>query len=70
MTGRIDLRPEPPESTALTVSLRANLDEEPPHTHLIVREAIASLAEALGRVILEAATMPAADVREYAFDAT
>ena len=70
LTGKIDLRPEPPTSTALTVTLRANLDEEPPHTHLILREAIASLAEVLGRVIFEAAAAPATDDREYAFDAT
>lgn len=69
VTGRIDLRPEPPASTALTVSLRANLDEEPPHSHIIVREAIASLAETLGRTILHAATVPGSDDREYAFDA-
>jgi len=69
VTGRIDLHPEGPTSTALTVVLRANLDEELPHDHLMVREAIASLAEALGRTILEAAKVPAADDHEYAVTA-
>lgn len=64
--GRIDLRPEPPASTALTVTLRANLDEDPPQAHLIVREAIASLAEALGQAIIDAARIPAVDDREHA----
>ena len=66
VTGRIDLHPESPSSTSLTVVLQANLDEEPPHVHLMVREAIASLAEALSRTIFEAATAPAVDHREYA----
>ena len=69
ITGKIDLHPEAPASTALTVVLRANLGEEPPHSHLIVREAIASLAETLGRSILEAARVPAVDDREYAVTA-
>jgi len=66
VTGRIDLRPEASTSTAVTVTLRANLDEEPPREHVIVREAVASLAEALSRTIVDAARMPAADDREYA----
>ncbi|HYK53444.1 MAG TPA: hypothetical protein VEV38_07935 [Candidatus Eremiobacteraceae bacterium] len=69
VTGRIDLHPEAPASTALTVVLRANLDEELPHDHLMVREAISSLAEALGRTILEAAKVPAVDDHEYAVKA-
>lgn len=69
ITGKIDLHPEPPASTALTVILRANLDEEPPHSHLIVREAIASLAETLSRTILDAARLPAVDDREHAVTA-
>jgi len=66
VSGTIDLRPEGLRATALTVTLRANLDEEPPRDHLIMREAIASLAEALGRTILGIAQVPAVDDREYA----
>jgi len=69
VTGRIDLRPEAPASTAVTVTLRANLDEEPPREHVIVREAVTSLAEALGRTIVDAARMPEVDDREYAVTA-
>jgi len=50
----------------VTVTLRANLDTEPPREHVIVREAVASLAEALGRTIVDAARMPEVDDREYA----
>ena len=66
VAGWIDLQPEPPTSTAITVTLRANLDEEPPREHLILREAIASLAEALGRTVVDAARAPAVDDRGYA----
>ncbi|HET9342414.1 MAG TPA: hypothetical protein VFO25_05845 [Candidatus Eremiobacteraceae bacterium] len=67
--GRIDLHPEALTSTAVTVTLRANLDAEPPREHAIVREAVASLAEALCRTIVEAACVPAVDDREYAVTA-
>lgn len=66
VTGRIDLRPKTASSTALGVTLRANLDEEPPREHRYVREAIASLSEVLGRMVLDAAHVPAVDDREYA----
>lgn len=67
--GRIDLRPEASTSTVVAVTLQANLDEEPPREHTIVREAVASLAEALGRTIVDAARMPAVGDREYAVTA-
>jgi hypothetical protein len=67
--GRIDLRPEAPTSTAITVTLRANLDEEPPREHAVVREAVASLAEALSRTIVDVARMPAVDDGKYAVTA-
>ena len=65
VAGRIELRPKTTSSTALSVTLRADLDHEPPREHLLIREAIASLSEVLGRTILDAAHAPAED-REYA----
>lgn len=67
--GRIDLHPEPPTSTSVTVTLRANLDVEPAREHAVVREAVTSLAEALCRTIVEAARKPTVDDREYAVTA-
>jgi len=51
LVGAIELRPHPIRATALTVELRANLDEEPARAHLGLREAITSLADVLVRTI-------------------
>jgi hypothetical protein len=51
LVGAIELRPHPIRSTALTVELRANLDEEPARAHMGLREAITSLADVLLRTI-------------------
>jgi hypothetical protein len=69
ITGKIDLQPQSPSATSLVVVLQANLDEEPSCSHLFVREAIASLAEALGRTVLEAARVPASGDHEHAVTA-
>ena len=58
LTGWVELCPDEPRSE-LRVSLRANLAEEPPESHLMVREAIASLADVLGRTITAAVAPPA-----------
>lgn len=66
VSGRIELRPKTPSSTALSVTLRADLDAEPLREHLLIREAIASLSEVLGRTILDVAHVPALEGRDYA----
>jgi hypothetical protein len=63
VAGRVELRPKTASSTALSVMLRADLDSEPPRDHLLIREAIASLSEVLGRTILDVAHVPADEGR-------
>jgi hypothetical protein len=52
--GFVEVRPRSSTSTALTVSLVANLDDEARRHHLGVREAIASLADVLTTTIATA----------------
>ena len=57
LVGAIELHPHPICATALTVTLTANLDEEPTRFHLGLREAITSLADVLVRTIGAAASI-------------
>ena len=59
LTGWVELCPDQAQRSELRVALHANLAEEPPESHLMVREAIASLADVLGRTIAAAAAPPA-----------
>jgi len=51
VVGTVELLREAAGLTVARVQLTANLDEEPQHFHLALREAIASLAEVLIRTI-------------------
>src|SRR5450755_3838714 len=51
LTGYVEVRPASGSATAMTVMLTANLDDDPAHVHLSVRESIASLADVLSRTI-------------------
>lgn len=54
LTGFVELESSGPGRSMLRVTLHANLSDEPPDQHLMVREAIASLADVLGRTMAEA----------------
>jgi hypothetical protein len=56
VVGSIELLRVAKRQTALTVQLKANLDEEPTRFHLGLREALTSLADILVRTIAETAS--------------
>ena len=61
LTGWVELVPADARTSTLRVVLHANLSEEPSESHLTLREAIASLADVLGRTIAAAASPPLVD---------